>query len=173
MGRPRRTSQGRIPAPEETSAQKAARQRGHVSRRHGELGEVAFLHKATELGFMVAQPYGTSYRFDFIVQGGQNLWRMQIKSRLPDKRTLVFRDHLSEQRPEGIADYSESEIDFVAVYIIPEDTWYILPVREVVGRSVFAVSSQGISPPRHLRPLPRSLAPPARTRRPNVRLKLV
>ena len=30
--------------------------------------------------------------------------------------------------------YSESETDFFAVYIIPEDTWYILPVREVVGR---------------------------------------
>ena len=27
---------------------------------------------------MVAQPYGTIYPFDFILQGGLNLWRMQI-----------------------------------------------------------------------------------------------
>ena len=102
MGRPRRTSPGRIPAPEETSAQKAARQRGHVSLRHGELGEVAFLHKATELGFMVAQPYGTSYRFDFIVQGGQNLWRVQIKA-ASHIRGLFSADDPSEQRPTEAA----------------------------------------------------------------------
>ena len=133
MGRPRRTSPGRITASEETSAQKAARQRGHVSLRHGELGEVAFLHKATELGFMVAQPYGTSYRFDFIVQGGQNLWRMQIKSASQISGHLYSVSICRNQGRRALP-YSESEIDFVAVYIIPEDTWYILPVREVVGR---------------------------------------
>jgi rRNA maturation protein Nop10 len=30
--------------------------------------------------------------------------------------------------------YTASEIDFVAVYIVPEKTWYVLPVREVEGR---------------------------------------
>jgi hypothetical protein len=27
--------------------------------------------------------------------------------------------------------YTASEIDFVAAYILPEQTWYILPVREL------------------------------------------
>jgi hypothetical protein len=80
MRKPRGASRGRIPASEESSARKAARQRGLVSRQHGDLGEVAFLHKAITLGFMVAQPYGTNHPFDFIVQGGQNLWRIQVKS---------------------------------------------------------------------------------------------
>jgi hypothetical protein len=80
MRKPRGASRGRIPASEENSAREAARQRGLVMRQHGDLGEVAFLHKATELGFMVAQPYGTIYPFDFILQGGQKLWRMQIKA---------------------------------------------------------------------------------------------
>ena len=73
MGRPQATSQGRIPAPEETPALKRRPDDAGTSVSDTAiLGEVAFLHKATELGFMVAQPYGTSYRFDFIVQGGQN-----------------------------------------------------------------------------------------------------
>lgn len=34
----------------------------------------------------------------------------------------------------SLAAYAESEIDFLAVLVIPEDTWYILPVREVLER---------------------------------------
>jgi len=39
--------------------------------------------------------------------------------------------------------YTESEIDFVAVYIVPEDTWYILPVREVVGHQCLRFRPKG------------------------------
>ena len=30
--------------------------------------------------------------------------------------------------------YAAHEIDFVATYILPEDTWYIIPVAAVAGR---------------------------------------
>jgi hypothetical protein len=80
MRKPKGASRGRTPASEKSCARRAARKRGLVIRQHGDLGEVAFLHKATKLGFMVAKPYGTIYPFDFILQGGQNLWRIQIKS---------------------------------------------------------------------------------------------
>ena len=126
-------SRGRIPASEESCARRAARKRGLVIRQHGDLGEVAFLHKATELGFMVAKPYGTIYPFDFIVQGGQKLWRIQIKSVAYVRKGLYS---LNVRRSKGrrLRAYSKSEIDFVAIYIIPEDVWYILPVSEVVER---------------------------------------
>jgi hypothetical protein len=39
--------------------------------------------------------------------------------------------------------YTESEIDFVAVYIVPEDTWYILPVREALERQVLLFRPTG------------------------------
>ncbi len=80
MRKTRAASHGRILASVENCARRAAQSRGLVIRQHGDLGEVAFPHKATRLGFMVAQPYGTIYPFDFIVQGGQNLRRIQIKS---------------------------------------------------------------------------------------------
>jgi hypothetical protein len=53
----RRASRGRIPASEESHVLKADRERGLQARKLGDLGEVAFLHKATALGFVVAQPY--------------------------------------------------------------------------------------------------------------------
>ena len=128
-GVPRR----RIPASEETPVRNAYRQLGLLSRQHGDLGEVAFLHKATELGFMVAQPYGTMHPFDFVVQGGQGLWRVQVKTASHMRDGLyavnIFRSESKTLRP-----YSASEIDFVAVYIIADDSWFILPVREVSDR---------------------------------------
>jgi hypothetical protein len=39
--------------------------------------------------------------------------------------------------------YTESEIDFLAVLIVPEDTWYILPVREVLERQIMLFRPKG------------------------------
>jgi hypothetical protein len=39
--------------------------------------------------------------------------------------------------------YTESEIDFVAVLIVPEATWYILPVREVLERQILLFRPAG------------------------------
>jgi PD-(D/E)XK endonuclease len=137
-GVPRR----RIPASEEIPVRRVDRQRGVQSRRQGDLGEVAFLHKATELGFMVAQPYGLGYPFDFIVQGGQGLWRLQVKAAVHMRHGLyavsIYRK-LGGRRQA----YRECDVDFVAVYIIPEDTWYILPVREVENRQMLMFRPKG------------------------------
>jgi hypothetical protein len=35
------------------------------------------LHKAAALGFGVAKPYGDSERYDFILDSGERLWRVQ------------------------------------------------------------------------------------------------
>jgi hypothetical protein len=88
------------------------------------------MQKATSLGFPLALPYGHLHRYDFIVESGRNLWRVQVKTSKYMVRGLyrvcIF------HRPKGVGHaYTESEIDFVAVYIIPEGTWYILPVREL------------------------------------------
>jgi PD-(D/E)XK endonuclease len=135
----------RIPASEDIPVRKPNRQRGLAARLHGDLGEVAFLHnlhKATELGFMVAQPYGAGYPFDFIVQGGPSLLRVQVKAAAHMRFGLygvsIFR-HLG---PRRLAD-GQCDVDFVAVYIIPEKTWYILPVREVENRQTLMFRPKG------------------------------
>jgi hypothetical protein len=89
------------------------------------------MHKATSLGFPLALPYGHLHRYDFIVDGGRNLWRVQVKT-----SSFLVRGfcRLCVYNYNSRAGYTESEIDFVAVYIIPEDTWYILPVREILER---------------------------------------
>jgi hypothetical protein len=136
----------RTPASQDIPVREVDRQSGLAARRHGDLGEVAFLHKATELGLMVAQPYGTNYPFDFLVQAGQNIYRIQVKA-VSHMRGGLYA--LITRRNQGLRlrAYSRSEVDFVAVYIIPENTWYILPVREVENRLTLLFRPKGYHRP--------------------------
>src|SRR5271155_4884575 len=116
------------PAREESPAQETARREGFGYLKQGEVGELAFLHKAASLGFALSLPYGSQF-YDFVVDGGGHLWRVQVKSAtsMLGKLYRVGIRHSTGHRAKA---YTASQIDFVAVYIIPEDTWYILPVRE-------------------------------------------
>ncbi len=49
-------------------------------KRAGELAEAAFLLKAQSLGFRVLRPWGDSERYDFVLDSGGRLWRVQLKS---------------------------------------------------------------------------------------------
>src|SRR5882762_7849965 len=43
------------------------------------LAELAFAHKASAMDFKVSKPYGDSERYDFVVDSGKRLWRVQVK----------------------------------------------------------------------------------------------
>jgi hypothetical protein len=128
------SARGRISASEESLARNPVHAANARATQQGDLGEAAFLHKAASLGFMVAKPWGNAYAFDFIVGAGQNLWRVQVKSGTYSRKGVY---HVGVHRSfnHKTYSYSESDFDFAAVYLIPEETWYILPVREVVGHT--------------------------------------
>src|SRR6266478_8495353 len=50
------------------------------TKKKGEAAELAFMLKAVSLGFGVAKPWGDSERYDFILDSGTRLWRVQVKS---------------------------------------------------------------------------------------------
>jgi hypothetical protein len=102
--------------------------RGNPKRR-GEISEAAFVLKAHELGFLVAKPWGDSEKYDFILDSGARLWRVQLKS------TEVVHARGYEIQPiysvygKGKAGYTAEEIDALVVHIRPWDVWYVLPVE--------------------------------------------
>ncbi len=63
------------------------------------------------------------------------LYRVQVKcsTQLLNGLYRINGHHRSGGRA---VPYLSSEIDFIAAYIIPEDTWYIIPVRAVRGTSL-------------------------------------
>jgi len=94
-------------------------------KRRGEIGEAAFLAKVSSLGFGVAKTWGDSDRYDFVVDGGAGLWRVQVKSahRAGAYGRYNFHAHGNTMMP-----YRADEIDALVAYIVPENAWYVFPV---------------------------------------------
>jgi PD-(D/E)XK endonuclease len=106
-------------------------------KQRGELAEIAFLHKAAAFGFGVAKPYGDSERYDFILDSGERLWRVQVKS---ISTTYTFggghgyRTATCHSRGScKDLPYTANEIDFFVAYIVPRDIWYVIPVELVTA----------------------------------------
>lgn len=100
------------------------------SKRRGELAEAAFLHKAAGLGLTVAKPWGESNRFDFIVEAGGRMARVQVKSSYSPDKYGAYTFHAHGSKHTDV--YTPRDIDFLAAYIAPDNVWYILPI-EVFG----------------------------------------
>lgn len=99
-----------------------------TGKRLGEIAEAAFVAKAAELGFSVAKPWGDSDPYDFITQSGGKLSRVQVKSahRRGKDGCYSFRAH-----NHALRSYQANEIDALVAHVVPENVWYVLPVKVV------------------------------------------
>lgn len=89
----------------------------------GEWAELGFMTRATELGFIVAKPWGDSAPFDLALAYRGHFVRVQVKCTI-FHRGNSYKCHLDSN---GVP-YRPDQIDFFAAYVIPADTWYILPI---------------------------------------------
>jgi len=98
------------------------------TKRIGELSEAAFLLKAESLGFRVSKPWGDSERYDFVLDSGPRLWRVQLKC------TEALHARGYDVQPiyavygKGKVVYSSDDIDVLVAHVVPCEAWYILPV---------------------------------------------
>jgi len=106
-------------------------------KRSGEVAEAAFLAKAASLGFGVAKPWGDSDPFDFLLHSGPRVWRVQVKSTYK-KNSYKFAVRLDNRRDL----YSKNNVDFIVVYVVPADAWYVIPIEAVAGRKHLSFSPQ-------------------------------
>ena len=95
-------------------------------KRRGEWAEMKFMVRAAEAGFTVSKPYGDSALYDFIVDAGGVLSRVQVKSVSVAQRDAYRICSGSGHRSKTA--YTPSDLDFLAAYVIPHDAWYIIPV---------------------------------------------
>ena len=102
-----------------------------VLKQRGEWAELQFMARSSQHGLIVSKPWGDSAKYDFIVDSGGIVNRVQVKStycRAPNKSGSYVCNivcGLKCQRP-----YNSGEIDFFALLVIPEDAWYIIPFAE-------------------------------------------
>lgn len=98
-------------------------------KRRGEWAELRFMADAAQRGLRVSKPWGDSEHYDVGVEHNGQYQRVQIKSVLhrvgPAYRCSIRTSSLAHP-------YKLSEVDFFAVYLIPEGIWYILPAHVVL-----------------------------------------
>jgi len=96
----------------------------------GEWVELRFMTRAIELRFRVCRPWGDCAPYDVATEYRRRFRRIQIKCTTYKRWANSYRCHLdSNGQP-----YSPRDIDFIAAYVIPTDTWYILPIRATKGQ---------------------------------------
>jgi hypothetical protein len=118
-------------------------------KKRGQWAELRFMAKATELGFQLAKPVGDSTQYDVVVDLGGRFISVQVKSTIFQASNLKPGNfvaslvHVSGPNHR----YQQSDFDYLAVYCIPKDVWYII----LSGRQtkpVGALSRSVVSAPR-------------------------
>jgi hypothetical protein len=107
-------------------------------KTQGDTAELKFMLLNQELGYFISKPFGDNCKYDLIVDNGEELQRIQIKSTsrkdtssgMDCYNCLVCFGNDSKQR------YNEKDIDYFAIYVIPENVWYKIPVKEIKGKTV-------------------------------------
>jgi hypothetical protein len=101
-------------------------------KERGEWAELCFMARAAGMGMSVSKPHGDSRRYDVLVEAGGRISRVQVKSTIYRRRGSGY--SLNVMGP-GRKRYAEGSVDFFAVYLIPEEEWYIIP-SEAVGKKL-------------------------------------
>jgi len=122
-----------------------------AAKRCGEITELAFTLAAARHRFGVSHPFGDSERYDTILdchcdrlfplaqyrtfldgRSRPRLIRVQVKgtTQLADG---LYRVNIGRHLNGRVVPYKLSEIDFIVVYVIPEDSWFIFPLTHILG----------------------------------------
>jgi PD-(D/E)XK endonuclease len=99
-----------------------------TNKRMGEAVEAAFLAKVCKLRIPVCKPWGDSERYDFVVDWGKGFWRVQVKGGSYFERWKYQVGAGGKGKP-----FTKEDMDFVVVYIVPEDLWYVVPIEMAEG----------------------------------------
>ena len=98
-------------------------------KRRGEWAEMRFMAKAAENGLEVTKPFGDSAHYDFAVEHQGKFARVQVKSTVAKCGRGYGCTVRGSRGP-----YGRNAFDYVAVYLILEDVWYIIPAKNVRGK---------------------------------------
>jgi PD-(D/E)XK endonuclease len=105
-------------------------------KKRGQWAELRFMAKVIELGFQAAKPLGDSAQYDVVLDVGGRFISIQVKSTFHEVAgSSPSRFEVSLLHPSGPnRTYQQSDFDYLAVYYIPKDIWYIIPSAQAAGR---------------------------------------
>ena len=112
-----------------------------MSKDLGLLSELRFQLAAVRRGFVVSSPSGDNAPYDFVIDNGINLLKVQVKG-----TTYTSPDgYFFFQICNGIhkLPYTEGQVDFFALYIEPLRIFFIIPQALLKGRKAVRINEHG------------------------------
>ena len=105
------------------------------AKLRGEWAELRFMSRAAEHGLTITKPWGDSARYDFAVEHRGRFLRVQVKC----TRCRRWNSYVCNISANGVP-YSADQLDFIAAYVIPADTWYIIPTAATQGQQTILLT---------------------------------
>jgi hypothetical protein len=113
-------------------------------KEKGEWAELRFMARAAEQGLHITKPWGDSRRYDFVVEHQGRFQRVQVKSTSRKLRNCYICSVRGGNKP-----YSKDEVDFIAMYVIEKDVWYIIPIQVAARSKTILILSPNIKNSKH------------------------
>ena len=98
-------------------------------KKRGEWAESVFMARATEHGLPVGRPWGEMCSYDFIIGKTGRFVSVQVKSTIAKQGA----GYVCTVRG-GHKAYPAGAFDFVAAFVVPEDAWYLIPLKSIRGK---------------------------------------
>jgi hypothetical protein len=107
------------------------------TKRLGEIAELAFILKATSLGFTPSRPYGDRRPYDFLLECGNRVLRIQVKSVFNNRPRdgHRFSVNVGKTRKKSHTGYTAEDVDFVVAYVASQNAWYVIPIDALARRT--------------------------------------
>ena len=105
-------------------------------KQRGEWVELLFMTVASGLGFNVAKPWGNPPRYDIVLELNGRFLRVQVKS----TEMWLGTCYLCQLHGFGRPKYTTKQVDYFAIYVVPEDIWYIFPAKCLARKRTIALT---------------------------------
>ena len=100
----------------------------------GTAGEQFFAYRALEEGLHVAQPLGDNLPYDLLVDSGQEILRIQIKTTTTEEQGRPGKFAFALNHGASASAYDVGTVDFFGLVVLPLPTIYIVPQSSMTGR---------------------------------------
>jgi hypothetical protein len=105
-------------------------------KQRGEWIELLFMTCGAKRGYVLLKPWGDSARYDVGIDHAGRLKRVQVKG-TDCREGDGYHCHLANGK---LKEYTVKEVDYLAIYVLREDIWYIFPAKRLMGQSSVMVS---------------------------------